>query len=74
MFIHSIYEAIMLETNSSAFARDISKSIVNKYNVIDKQLIKKYNVIDKHMEGSGSSFKFVSSLSIRYDKVNVPKG
>ena len=74
MFIHSIHETIMLETNSNAFARDISKLILNKSNVIDKQMIKKYNVIDKQMGGSGLSFKFVNSLSIRYDKVNVSKG
>ena len=63
----------MLETNSNAFVRDISKLILNKYNVIDKQMIKKCNVIAKQMEGSGLSFKFVSSLNIRYDKVNVSK-
>lgn len=74
MFTHSIHEKRMLGTNSSAFARDISKSNVYKYNVPGKQLIKKYNVTDKQMEGTEQSFKFVSSLSIRYDKLNLPKG
>ena len=36
MFIHSIHETIMLETNSNAFACDISKLILNKSNFIDK--------------------------------------
>lgn len=29
--------------------------------------------MDKQMEGGGLSFKFVSSLNIRCDKVNAPK-
>lgn len=52
MFTHSIHEKRMLGTISSAFARDISKSNVYKYNVPGKQLIKKYNVTDKQMEGT----------------------
>ena len=34
----------------------------------------KCNNLDKPMEGSRFTFKFVSSLSIRPEKVNVPKG
>ena len=33
----------------------------------------KCNNLDKPMEGSRFTFKFVSSLSIRPEKVNVPK-
>ena len=36
--------------------------------------MKKYNDIDMHIEGSGFSFKSVSGLSVRCDKVNVTKG
>lgn len=52
MFTHSIHEKSMLGTNSSEFARDISKSNVYKYNVPGKQLIKKHNVTDKQVEGT----------------------
>ena len=55
-------KTIMLETNSDVFA-DIIKSIMKKYSEINGQ-----------MEGSGSSFKFVSSLNIWWYKINAPKG
>ena len=38
-----------------------------------KLFMKKYNDIDKKMEGSGFNFEFIGSLSIKCDKVNVPK-
>ena len=36
-------------------------------------LIKKCDETDDQMEGSGLTFKLVSSLSIRYEKVNNPR-
>ena len=60
MFIHSVCEKIVQESDSNVFADNI-KSFVNKYNDIDKQ-----------MKGRGFSFKFVSSLSSGCDKLNLP--
>ena len=52
----------MLETDSAVFVEDIIKRTMNEYPDLDKQ-----------MEGSGFSFKFVSSLCISCHKVNVTK-
>ena len=48
----------MLETDCNVFVDDIIKSFMKEY---------------KQIAGSGFSFKFVSSLNIKQDKVNEPK-
>ena len=53
----------MLETNIAAFAIDIVK-----------QIMKEYPGIAKQVQLSGFSFKFMSSLCIRSDKLNAVKG
>ena len=53
----------MLETNSAAFAINIVK-----------QIMKEFPGIAKQVQISGFSFKFMSSLCIRSDKLNVAKG
>ena len=51
----------MQENDSSVFADDVVKEIINKYSDADKQL-----------EGSKFSFTFVSSFSSKSDKMYVP--
>ena len=54
-------KTIKLETGYNVFADNVIKLFIKEYNDIAKQ-----------MEGSGFSFKFVESLSIRWDNVNEP--
>ena len=42
------------------------------YDII-KSFMKEYNDKDTYMEEGAFSFEFVGSISIRCDKVNVPK-
>ena len=63
MFIHSILEIIMLETDSNVFVNDIIESFLKR----------KYVDLDKQMEGSRFSCKFVSNLSIKCEKENKKK-
>ena len=58
MFIYSIHETIIWEADSNVFSDAIIKSIINKYNDIDKK----------------KEAGLVTSLSIRCDKINIPKG
>ena len=58
MFVYSIHETITWEADSNVFSDAIIKSIINKYNDIDKK----------------KEAGWVTSLSIRCDKINIPKG
>ena len=62
MFIYSTAETIMVETKSNVFIDDIINSVISKFNDIDMQ-----------MERTEFSIKFMSSLSVRRDKVNITK-
>lgn len=62
MFIYSTAETIMVETKSNVFIDDIINSVISKFNDIDMQ-----------MERTEFSIKFMSSLSVRCDKVNITK-
>ena len=62
MFIHSIHEKIMLSRNTDELVTKNFQSFKNKYNDLDKE-----------MEASGFSFKFVSRLKIRRQKLNVAR-
>ena len=61
-----------MENETKVFILNIINSVSSDLFVDDiiKPFKKEYNAIHKQMEGSGFSFEFVGSLSIRCDKVN----
>ena len=59
MFMYSIHETIILETNTGVFANDIFNSVKSKHEDSNNQV-----------EGSGFSFK----LSVTCEKVNDANG
>ena len=63
MFIKSIHGIIILETDIDLFVNDIFKSIKDKYKDLDNE-----------MKGSEFSYKLVSKLNIRCEKVNFKEG